>query len=175
MIRPPRLANASLVLRKLNIPPLKLSVKGCFLALQLTTTLGSCQIKIDQPKANKIQQAIVVVIRVGGRSLPIAGRVKETEGAIGFHEQKAALDYGLRWGIEAAPLSQTYRLCSEKGDSQPNLVLKTGTATHLNLPAGHPRTIDALVGFDATALSAAAGFNRPRIGRSSRRWHIWSD
>ena len=56
---------------------------------------------IDQSKANKIQQAIVVAVRVGGRSLPIAWRVKETEGAIGFYEQKAALDYGLRWGIEA--------------------------------------------------------------------------
>ena len=50
---------------------------------------------IDQSKANDTQQAIVVAVRVGGRSLPIAWRVKETEGAIGFHEQKAALETAL--------------------------------------------------------------------------------
>jgi hypothetical protein len=50
---------------------------------------------IDQSKANDTQQAIVVAVRVGGRSLPIAWRVKETEGAIGFSEQKAALETAL--------------------------------------------------------------------------------
>lgn len=47
---------------------------------------------IDQTKANDTQQAVVIAVRVGGRSLPIAWRVKETEGAIGFPEQKAALE-----------------------------------------------------------------------------------
>ena len=50
---------------------------------------------IDQSKANDSQQAIVVAVRVGGRSLPIAWRVKETEGAIGFAEQRAALETAL--------------------------------------------------------------------------------
>ena len=50
---------------------------------------------IDQSKANDTQQAIVVAVRVGGRSLPIAWRVKETEGAIGFAEQRAALETAL--------------------------------------------------------------------------------
>lgn len=50
---------------------------------------------IDQSKANDTQQAIVVAVRVGGRSLPIAWRVKETEGAIGFAEQKLALETAL--------------------------------------------------------------------------------
>jgi hypothetical protein len=50
---------------------------------------------IDQSKANDTQQAIVVAVRVGGRSLPIAWRVKETEGAIGFSEQRAALETAL--------------------------------------------------------------------------------
>ena len=47
---------------------------------------------IDQTQANDTQQAVVVAVRVAGRSLPIAWRVKETEGAIGFAEQKAALE-----------------------------------------------------------------------------------
>jgi Transposase DDE domain len=50
---------------------------------------------IDQSKANDTQQAIVVAVRVGGRSLPVAWRVKETEGAIGFAEQKLALETAL--------------------------------------------------------------------------------
>jgi hypothetical protein len=51
---------------------------------------------IDQTQANETQQAVVVAARVGGRSLPIAWRVKETEGAIGFREQKAALEAVLK-------------------------------------------------------------------------------
>lgn len=51
---------------------------------------------IDQTKANDTQQAVVVAVRAGGRSLPIAWWVKETEGAIGFAEQKAALEVALR-------------------------------------------------------------------------------
>ena len=50
---------------------------------------------IDQTKANDTQQAVVVAVRVGGRSLPIAWRVKETEGAIGCAEQTAALEVAL--------------------------------------------------------------------------------
>ena len=57
---------------------------------------------IDQTKANETQQAVVVAVRVGGRSLPIAWRVKETEGAIGFAEQKAALDAALALLPDAA-------------------------------------------------------------------------
>lgn len=47
---------------------------------------------IDQTQANDTQQAVVVAVRVGGRSLPIAWRVKETEGAIGFSEHRHALE-----------------------------------------------------------------------------------
>ena len=47
---------------------------------------------IDQSKCNDTQQVVVVALRVGGRSLPISWRVKETEGAIGFPEQRAALE-----------------------------------------------------------------------------------
>lgn len=47
---------------------------------------------IDPSKAIDTQQANVVAVRVGGRSLPIAWQVRETEGAIGFAEQWAALE-----------------------------------------------------------------------------------
>ena len=61
--------------------------------LQRTSAHGQRLVLIiDQTKANDTQQAVVIAVRVGGRSLPIAWRVKETEGAIGFAEQKAALE-----------------------------------------------------------------------------------
>ena len=49
-------------------------------------------VSIDQTKCNDTQQVVVVALRVGGRSLPLSWRVKETEGAIGFAEQRAALE-----------------------------------------------------------------------------------
>lgn len=47
---------------------------------------------IDQTQANDMQQAVVVAVRVGERSLPLAWRVKKTQGAIGFSEQREALE-----------------------------------------------------------------------------------
>jgi len=47
---------------------------------------------IDQTQANEMQQAVVVAARVGERSLPLAWRVKKTQGAIGFAEQREALE-----------------------------------------------------------------------------------
>jgi Transposase DDE domain len=47
---------------------------------------------IDQTQATERHQAVMVAVRVGGRALPLAWRVKETQGAIGFAEQRQALD-----------------------------------------------------------------------------------
>ena len=47
---------------------------------------------IDQTKATELHQAVMVAVRVGGRALPLAWRVKETKGAIGFAEQREALE-----------------------------------------------------------------------------------
>ena len=47
---------------------------------------------IDQSQVNATHQMVMVALRVGGRALPLAGRVKQTSGAIGFAEQRAALD-----------------------------------------------------------------------------------
>src|SRR3954471_20245382 len=75
---------------------------------------------IDQTQVSERHQAVMVAVRLGGRALPLAWRVKHTQGAIGFAEQREALqaaarllpegvkpvligdlDDGLRWGIEA--------------------------------------------------------------------------
>src|SRR3954462_9084686 len=47
---------------------------------------------IDQSQINTEHQMVMVSLRVGGRALPLAWRVKKTSGAIGFAEQRAALD-----------------------------------------------------------------------------------
>lgn len=47
---------------------------------------------IDQTRATGRHQVVMVAARVGGRALPLAWRVKGTEGAIGFPEQREALE-----------------------------------------------------------------------------------
>jgi Transposase DDE domain len=47
---------------------------------------------IDQSQVNATHQMLMVSLRVGGRAVPLAWQVKNTQGAIGFAEQRAALD-----------------------------------------------------------------------------------
>jgi hypothetical protein len=47
---------------------------------------------IDQTQVNERHQAVMVAVRLGGRALPLTWRVKETQGAIGFAEQRTALE-----------------------------------------------------------------------------------
>jgi Transposase DDE domain len=46
---------------------------------------------IDQSQASERHQVVMVAARIGGRALPLAWRVKATQGAIGFAEQRAVL------------------------------------------------------------------------------------
>lgn len=46
---------------------------------------------IDQTQATELHQAVMVAVRVGGRALPLAWRVKQTKGAISIAEQIKAL------------------------------------------------------------------------------------
>ncbi len=57
---------------------------------------------IDQTQANAWLQLVMVAVRVGGRALPLAWRVKATQGAIGFPEQRAALAAVASWLPAAA-------------------------------------------------------------------------
>jgi hypothetical protein len=47
---------------------------------------------IDQTQATARHQVVMVAARVGGRALPLAWRVRTTRGAIGFDEQRGALE-----------------------------------------------------------------------------------
>jgi hypothetical protein len=46
---------------------------------------------IDQTQANERHQVVMVAVRLGGRALPLAWRVAQTQGAIGFATQREAL------------------------------------------------------------------------------------
>ena len=50
---------------------------------------------MDQTQLTTRHQAVMVAVRIGGRALPLSWRIKETKGAIGFAEQRAALEAAL--------------------------------------------------------------------------------
>ena len=47
---------------------------------------------MDQTQLTARHQAVMVAVRIGGRALPLSWRIKETTGAIGFAERRAALE-----------------------------------------------------------------------------------
>jgi hypothetical protein len=47
---------------------------------------------LDQTQATERHQVLMVAVRVGGRAVPLAWWVKETQGAIGFVEQREVLE-----------------------------------------------------------------------------------
>jgi hypothetical protein len=47
---------------------------------------------IDQTRVSARHQVVTLAARVGGRALPLAWRVRATEGAVGFVEQREALE-----------------------------------------------------------------------------------
>src|SRR3954462_11128067 len=51
---------------------------------------------IDQTRATERHQVVMVAARVGERALPLAWRVKATEGALVFPEQREALEAASR-------------------------------------------------------------------------------
>src|SRR3954464_11999951 len=57
---------------------------------------------LDQSKMSDRHQVLMLALRWGERALPLAWRVEETEGAIGFDPQRALLDAVARWLPEKA-------------------------------------------------------------------------
>src|SRR3954466_3674204 len=52
---------------------------------------------LDQSKMSDRHQVLMLALRCGERALPLAWRVEETDGAIGFETQKALLDAVVPW------------------------------------------------------------------------------
>ena len=57
---------------------------------------------LDQSKLSDRHQVLMLAVRYGERALPLAWRVEETEGAIGFEIQKAVLEAVAPWLPAAA-------------------------------------------------------------------------
>ncbi len=65
---------------------------GRDLLARLSANGARVVLMIDQSKASDRHQMVMVSARVGNRALPLAWRVRETHGAIGFAEQREALE-----------------------------------------------------------------------------------
>src|SRR3954452_658931 len=65
---------------------------GRELLARLAAEGRSVVLMIDQTRATARHQVVMVAARVGGRALPLAWRVRATRGAIGFDEQRGALE-----------------------------------------------------------------------------------
>src|SRR3954469_7718511 len=65
---------------------------------------------LDQSKVSDRHQVLMLALRCGERALPLAWRVEETDGAIGFETQKALLDAVVPW----LPGQATVRLMGDR-------------------------------------------------------------
>ena len=57
---------------------------------------------LDQSRASERHQVLMLALRWGERALPLAWRVEESEGAIGFGVQRGLLDVVAAWLPEDA-------------------------------------------------------------------------
>src|SRR3954453_13417176 len=82
--------------RLLGNPPIDadavMAPHGRELLARLAAEGRTVVLMIDQPQATARHQGVMVAARVGGRALPLAWRVRTTQGAIGFDEQRGALE-----------------------------------------------------------------------------------
>jgi len=79
---------------------------------------GWVDLILDQSRASERHQVLMLALRWGGRALPLAWRVEETEGAIGFGVQKGLLDTVAAWLPEAARI----RLLGDRFYGTPALI-----------------------------------------------------
>jgi hypothetical protein len=64
---------------------------------QAGATGGTVVLLLDQSKVSARHQMLVLSVRVGERALPLAWRVRETRGSIGFAEQRELLTLVAGW------------------------------------------------------------------------------
>src|SRR4051794_26940223 len=66
-------------------------------AIRHASAGGTAGLLLDQSKVSARHQMLVLSVRVGGRALPLAWRVRETRGAIGFAEQRELIARVAAW------------------------------------------------------------------------------
>lgn len=87
-------------------------------ALERAATEGRVVLILDQTKANDRHQILMLSLRFGERALPLAWRVEETAGAIGFTVQKELLDAITPW----LPPEVEVWLMADRFYGTPNLI-----------------------------------------------------
>jgi hypothetical protein len=75
-----------------RLPGAVMAPYGRELLARLAAEGRTVVLMIDQTRATGWHQVVMVAARVGGRALPLAWRVRATRGAIGFDEQRGALE-----------------------------------------------------------------------------------
>lgn len=80
---------------------------------------GRVELILDQSRASERHQILMLALRWGERALPLAWRVEETEGPIGFAVQKPLLDTVAAWLPEAARV----RLLGDRFYGTPALIV----------------------------------------------------
>ena len=68
----------------------------------LAATKQTIVLMLDQSKINELNQVLMLSVRVRGRALPVAWRVRTTKGNIGFEAQKDLLEAMASWFPEGA-------------------------------------------------------------------------
>jgi hypothetical protein len=86
---------------------------------------------LDQTKASDRHQILMLSVRWGERALPLAWRVAETEGAIGFATQQELLEVVAGWlsvGQAVIPGLRRGRLCSPSSTTASTALSFTATS-----------------------------------------------
>jgi len=79
---------------------------------------------MDQTKASSRHQILMLALRFGDRALPLAWRVVETEGAIGFETQKKLLEAVTPWlPAKEADDGPNVRLLGDRFYGSPDLIV----------------------------------------------------
>ncbi len=86
--------------------------------LERAATEGTLTVIMDQSKLSDRHQTLMLALRHGERALPLAWRVVETEGAIGFEVQKELLEVAALW----IPAGATVALMGDRFYGTPDLI-----------------------------------------------------
>ena len=122
-------------------------------AIRHASAGGTAVLLLDQSKVSARHQMLVLSVRVGERALPLAWRVRETRGAIGFAEQRELIARVAAW----LPAGGGVVLMGDRFYGTPDLIAlcrALGWGWRLRLKQ------DLLVVADGGETTLAAGFAR---------------
>ena len=121
---------------------------------------------LDQTRATARHQVLMLGLRVGGRALPLAWRVRETRGGIGFAEQESLVRLVAAW----LPAGAGAVLMGDRFHGSPDLILlcrSLGWAYRLRLKGDLLVTVEG--GETTTGECAARGEHLlPDVGLTAR-------